>query len=90
MEKLTRWVNELRVSGIDTDLIGFSKEELDKQFGDATKAAPGCDEDHVPVLKNKRPKTQLGDLYQLGAHRLLCGDSTSPAAVKKLMGGEKA
>lgn len=50
--------------------------------------APGCDEDEVP--ENVEPKTKLGDIYQLGNHRLMCGDSTSIDAVEKLMNGEKA
>lgn len=49
---------------------------------------PGCDEDEVP--ENVEPKTKLGDIYQLGNHRLMCGDSTSIDAVEKLMNGEKA
>jgi DNA modification methylase len=36
------------------------------------------------------PKTKLGDIYQLGNHRLMCGDSTSIDAVDKLMDGKKA
>lgn len=47
-----------------------------------------CDEDEVQ--EHVEPKSKLGDVYQLGEHRLMCGDSTSIDAVEKLMNGEKA
>jgi DNA modification methylase len=56
----------------------------------ADKLPPGSDEDEVPDSAQVEPITKLGDLYLLGNHRLLCGDSTSIDAVEKLMNGEKA
>ncbi len=47
------------------------------------------DEDAVPDVPEE-PKTKLGDIYQLGNHRLMCGDSTSIDAIDKLMKGQKA
>lgn len=61
----------------DIDLLGiknFEIEVADKDLGD---------EDAVP--EHVEPKTKLGDVYKLGNHRLMCGDSTSIDAVKKLM-----
>ena len=46
-------------------------------------------EDEVPEVPEE-PKTKLGDIYQLGNHRLMCGDSTNPDDVTKLMNGVKA
>lgn len=68
----------------DIDLLGikdFVVEPIDK-------LDPQCDEDEVP--EHVEPKSKLGDVYRLGAHRLMCGDSTSIDAVEKLMAGEKA
>ena len=46
-------------------------------------------EDEVPEVPEK-PKAKLGDIYQLGSHRLMCGDSTKEEDVAKLMNGNKA
>lgn len=86
---------ELDLSGINSDL-GELEPNFDinllgiKDFvlEPADKLEPGCDEDEVP--EKVEPKTRSGDLYQLGTHRLMCGDSTSIDAVEKLMNDEKA
>lgn len=67
----------------DIDLLGIKNFEID-----AADKEPGCDEDEVP--EKVEPKTKLGDIYKLGNHRLMCGDSTSIDAVDKLMSGERA
>lgn len=46
-------------------------------------------EDEVPEVPEE-PRTKLGDIYQLGQHRLICGDSTDPAVIDRLMDGVKA
>lgn len=86
---------ELDLSGINTDLGDLGPDfDLDmlgiKDFvlEPADKLEPQCDEDEVP--EKVEPKTKPGDIYQLGRHRLMCGDSTSIDAVEKLMAGEKA
>lgn len=68
----------------DLDLLGIKDFELEP----ADKLEPGCDEDEVP--EKVEPKTKPGDLYILGNHRLLCGDSTNIQHVERLMGSEKA
>jgi DNA modification methylase len=65
----------------DIDYLGINNFEIEV----ADKGL--CDEDEVP--EHVEPKTKLGDIYQLGNHRLMCGDSTSIDAVEKLMDGEK-
>lgn len=47
-------------------------------------------EDDVPEVSDCEPITQLGDIWKLGEHRLMCGDSTDKATVALLMNGEKA
>lgn len=68
----------------DIELLGIR----DFAVVPAEKLQPQCGEDEVP--EKVEPKTKLGDIYQLGNHRLMCGDSTSIDAVEKLMNGEKA
>jgi len=46
-----------------------------------------ADEDEAPALADGEPVSKLGEVYQLGRHRLMCGDSTNLEDVKKLMGG---
>jgi len=64
--------------------IGFSSKELDRIFD-----LKGGDEDDVPDAPEV-PKSKLGDIYQLGEHRLMCGDSTNIEDVAKLMAGDQA
>lgn len=67
---------------IDMSDFGF---DLDLNEADETEVI----EDEVPELPEE-PKAKLGDIYQLGNHRLMCGDSTNPEDVDKLMQDEKA
>ena len=61
--------------------------ELDYNLNQNDKEAVEDDYDAEPPVE---PKTKYGDIYQLGSHRLMCGDSTKEEDVEKLMNGEKA
>src|SRR5690554_1581212 len=67
-------IDDLEEWGVDLDLDKF--EELK------------AEEDNFDVEIPKEPKTVLGDLYEIGEHRLLCGDSTTTDSYLKLMDGE--
>jgi len=69
------------------DSLGFEKNELDDLIIDEVKGF--TDDDAVPDTPEK-PITKLGDIWHLGKHRLLCGDSTKEEDVNKLMDGAKA
>jgi DNA modification methylase len=78
----------LQETDFDLSLLGFSDKELNELL--EPEVVEGLtDEDAVPDAPVE-PKTKLGDIYQLGNHRLMCGDSTSIDAVEKLMNGDKA
>lgn len=86
-EMLRLEFQDLNEMGFDLDLTGFSAEEIDKLM---PKQVEGLtDEDAVPEVPAE-PVTVLGDIWILGDHRLMCGDSTSIDAVEKLMDGQKA
>ncbi len=71
------------------DDIHFDKTDL-LSYLDMGLEVSGDDFDEAEELKNiKEPKTKLGDIIQLGNHKLICGDSTDPNVVKKLLGDEK-
>ena len=66
----------------DIDLSGF-----DFDFGMNDEVSDTVAEDDYDIEFTEQPKAKLGDIYQLGRHRLMCGDSTKRADVERLMGG---
>lgn len=68
---------------IDIELLAIENFELPELAPE-----PQCDEDEVP--ENVETRCKPGDIWKLGNHRLMCGDSTSIDAVEKLMDGQKA
>jgi DNA modification methylase len=85
---LTIELDELLKDGFALDILGFNADELNALL-EPEQVDGLTDEDAVPEVPEE-PKTKLGDIYQLGNHRLMCGDSTSIDAVDKLMDGQKA
>ncbi|MDA7504045.1 DNA modification methylase [bacterium] len=71
----------------DLDLLGFSAEELTGLLTDKTVDG-NTDVDDVPEPPDAAT-TQPGDIYQLGQHRLMCGDSANPDHLDQLLAGNK-
>lgn len=90
-KNLGEWDLDLLAS-FDTDLlfnVGFTDEELSSMFQlDMGGGGSAEGEDDIPEPPAE-PKSKLGDLYQLGRHRLLCGDSTKREDVERLLDGRK-
>ena len=79
---------ELRDEGFEMDLLAFDDEELAKLLsGDAGVKEGLTDADAVPEPPDE-PVTRRGDVWILGDHRLMCGDSSSPADLDMLLSGE--
>lgn len=88
---------DLSAAGFDLALTGFSDDELADLLGDiedaeladeaATIAEP--EDEDIPDAP-ATPVSQPGDIWQLGAHRLICGDSIDPAVVAALMADDQA
>jgi DNA modification methylase len=79
-------LGELQTAGFDLSLLGFDPDELLKLMsGDVNEGL--TDPDDVPAPPDEAV-TQPGDLWILGNHRLLCGDSSKPEDLDRLLGGK--
>ena len=95
MEALARELAELDEADINCDLLSLDDElleELGDVFlgGDESDFQGHTDEDEVPDDEDVETRVKRGDIWQLGRHRIMCGDSASTADVAFLMGGEEA
>lgn len=85
--ELAEWDFDLleeEIDGLDFDGFdfGFDMSPFEEPQEIVEDEAPEVDDDSEPI-------TQLGDIWQLGEHRLMCGDSTDKATVERLMDGKK-
>lgn len=81
-------LESLKELNFDLELTGFNVDELDDIF--QVEEEQEIVEDDFDIEPPEEPKAKLGDIYQLGNHRLMCGDSTKIEDVEKLMNGNKA
>lgn len=88
MEMLSVELADLEGADFDISLLGFDEGELNKLLGDIE----GIEDDDfdVDAELNKAAMTKLGDLWLLGKHRLVCGDSTKEDTFTLLMDGKQA
>ncbi len=85
-----RFLTEVEVD-FDVSLTGFSDAEVDFYIGGTGACSDDPRADALPEETSfEEPIVRLGDLWQLGRHRLLCGDATEQAAFRRLMGRERA
>ncbi|KPQ06186.1 MAG: DNA modification methylase [Rhodobacteraceae bacterium HLUCCA12] len=89
-EMLRAELAELQDEDFDLDVIGFSETELDELLGDldTDEALPAelGDPDFVPEAP-PRPVSERGDVWLLGPHRVMCGDSTEPKELEVVCNG---
>lgn len=82
-ELLRLELEDLKLDGFDLELTGFSDEEIGRV---TTVEGEGGDDPAPPLVTD--PVPALGDIWLLGEHRLMCGDSTDKDQVFQLLGGK--
>lgn len=92
MGKLKDLIEELDAGAFDVELTGFDYAEVEALLGEKQESEVNEDNFDADAAAEKieQPITQKGDIWQLGKHRLVCGDSTDSAVIAKLMDGEQA
>lgn len=87
-EMLALEIKDLQDADFDVSLLGFEDDELAKIMGAIVDEVEGLtDEDATPETPEE-PITKPGDIYQLGKHRLMCGDSCSTNDMERLCGDQ--
>jgi DNA modification methylase len=84
-EMLALELGDLQLDGFDLGLTGFDLGDLERLLADPGTAGH-TDPDEVPAVPDQ-PVSAAGDVWQLGRHRLVCGDCTDPEVVAKALDG---
>lgn len=89
-ESISEFIKDMQID--DALLATISIPELDMIYSqEEGRQSPKGDPDDAPDVNDKEPPfTQTGDVYQIGSHRLLCGDSEAYSDVQTLMDGNMA
>ena len=74
----------------DLTITGFETPEIDILIGELDAAEEDDPADEVPEVSDGPPVTRLGDIWCIGKHRLICGDSLDPNTYAQLLSGAKA
>ena len=89
-QKLEELLAELKNLDFDLDITGFDTDELNEIFNDILEASEDDFDIDKTLEEIEEPITQQGDIWILGKHRLMCGDSTKKEDVMKLMKNKEA
>lgn len=89
-DKLALLIADLQGADFDVSLTGFEPAEIDALFKDALKDGVKDDDFDVGAELAQPTMTKPGDIWTLGRHRLICGDSTKAETYDLLMGSTKA
>lgn len=89
-DKLALLIADLQGADFDVSLTGFEPAEIDDLFKDTLKDGVKDDDFDVGAELEKPTMTKPGDIWTLGRHRLICGDSTKAETFDLLMGSTKA
>lgn len=87
------WDFEMLASDFDIDTLlasGFDSTDLTNIFDDSLEVTDDNFDEEKELEKAKDTDIKTGDLFQIGRHRLMCGNSLDPEVVKKLMDGKQA
>ena len=87
--KLAELIGEIDISGIDATLTGFDYDEIKEMVGTIDLENEAVDDGYEPEIPEE-PIAQSGQIWVLGNHRLMCGDSSSEEDMRNLMGGVEA
>lgn len=82
-------LGELAELSFDVSITGFEMGEIDRLIGSLDLSKAG-DEDEIPCPDDGPAITELGDVWEIGRHRLICGDATEMEVYDRLMLGNKA
>lgn len=89
-DKLALLITDLQAEDFDVSLTGFDVAEIGDLFKDTIQDKVKDDDFDVEAELQKPTKTQIGDIWLLGKHKLVCGDSTKAETFAILMNDEKA